>query len=81
MKKLALKIGVMANTSGQNFIEYALIAGLVVSAAGAVLPDMASGISTSISHVASVMSEASSQGGGISQSQTEVTTSDKSNGN
>ena len=62
MKKLILKIQAFRDTSGQDLIEYALMAGFVAVAAGAVMPGVASSISTIFSQVASIMSVASTQG-------------------
>jgi pilus assembly protein Flp/PilA len=62
MKNLILKIRTLRDTSGQDLIEYALMAGFVAVAAGAVMPGVASSISTIFSQVASVMSLASTQG-------------------
>ena len=62
MKKLILKLRVLKNTSGQDLIEYALMAGFVAVAAGAIMPGIASSISTIFSKVASVMAIASTQG-------------------
>jgi Flp pilus assembly pilin Flp len=46
---------------GQDLIEYALMAGFVAVAAGAVVPGVASTISTIFSKVTSVMTAAASQ--------------------
>ena len=46
---------------GQDLIEYALMAGFVAVAAGAIMPNVASSISTIFSQVSSVLSAASSQ--------------------
>jgi pilus assembly protein Flp/PilA len=62
MKKLISKLHVLKNTSGQDLIEYALMAGFVAVAAGAIMPGVASSISTIFSKVASVMLIASTQG-------------------
>ena len=62
MKNLILKVKVLRDTRGQALIEYALMAGFVAVAAGAVMPGVASSISTIFSQVASVMSVASTQG-------------------
>lgn len=43
---------------GQDLIEYALMAGFVAVAAGAIMPNVAVSISTIFSKVASVMSAA-----------------------
>ena len=47
---------------GQDLIEYALMAGFVAVAAGAIMPNVAASISTIFSQVASVMTGAASQG-------------------
>ncbi len=47
---------------GQDLIEYALMAGFVAVAAGAIMPNVAASISTIFSEVASVMTGAASQG-------------------
>lgn len=49
------------NRQGQDLIEYALMAGFVAVAAGAIMPGIASSISTIFSSVASVMTAASTQ--------------------
>ncbi len=49
------------DTRGQDLIEYALMAGFVAVAAGAIMPGVATSISTIFSQVASVMSGASTQ--------------------
>ena len=43
---------------GQDLIEYALMAGFVAVSAGAIMPDIATSISTIFSRVASVMTTA-----------------------
>ena len=62
MKNLILKIQALRDTRGQDLIEYALMAGFVAVAAGAVMPGVASSISTIFSKVGSVMADASTQG-------------------
>jgi len=62
MKNLLLKLKALKDTRGQDLIEYALMAGFVAVAAGAVMPGVASSISTIFSKVGSVMAVASSQG-------------------
>jgi pilus assembly protein Flp/PilA len=62
MKNLLLKLKVMADTKGQDLIEYALMAGFVAVAAGAIMPGVATQISTIFSKISSVMSNASAQG-------------------
>ena len=46
-------------TKGQDLIEYALLAGFVAVSAGAIMPDVASSISTIFSKVSSVLFRAS----------------------
>ena len=46
---------------GQDIIEYALMAGFVAVAAGAIMPGVASSISTIFSSISSVMTVAASQ--------------------
>ena len=58
---LVLKLKVWKDTRGQDLIEYALMAGFVAVAAGAIMPGVATSISTIFSKVSSVMSVASSQ--------------------
>ncbi len=59
MQKLLLKIKIWKDEEGQDLIEYALMAGFVAGAAGAIMPGVAQSISTIFSKVASVMSAAS----------------------
>ncbi len=49
-------------TRGQDLIEYALMAGFVAVAAGAVMPGVASSVSQIFSKVGSVLKVASTQG-------------------
>ena len=46
---------------GQDMIEYALMAGLLVLAAAAIMPNLVTGISTLFTEIISVLSSASSQ--------------------
>jgi Flp pilus assembly pilin Flp len=46
------------NIKGQDLIEYALMAGFVAVAAGALMPNIASSISTVFSKISSVMADA-----------------------
>jgi Flp pilus assembly pilin Flp len=48
------------DAAGQDLIEYALMAGFVAVAAGAIMPGVASSISSIFSQVASVLSAAAS---------------------
>ena len=62
MKNLVLRLKIWKDTRGQDLIEYALMAGFVAVAAGAIMPGVASSISTIFSKIASVMSAAATQG-------------------
>ena len=62
MKNLVLKLRSLRETRGQDLIEYALMAGFVAVTAGALMPGVASSISTIFSQVGSVMEVASTQG-------------------
>ena len=62
MTNMVLKLRFLRNTHGQDLIEYALMAGFVAVAAGAVMPGIADSISTIFSKVGSVMALASTQG-------------------
>ena len=57
-----LKLRVWKDTKGQDLIESALMAGFVAVAAGAIMPGVATSISTVFSKVASVMTAAANQG-------------------
>jgi pilus assembly protein Flp/PilA len=65
MKKLNMliwKLRIMKDTRGQDLIEYALMAGFVAVAAGAIVPGVASSIKTIFGKVNNVMTSSSSQG-------------------
>jgi Flp pilus assembly pilin Flp len=62
MKNLILKLQVWKDKRGQDLIEYALMAGFVAVAAGAIMPGVASSISVIFSKISSVMTGAASQG-------------------
>jgi len=62
MKDFLLKLKIWKDTKGQDLIEYALMAGFVAVAAGAIMPNVATSISTIFSKISSVMSKASTQG-------------------
>lgn len=55
------KLRIWKDVRGQDLIEYALMAGFVAVAAGAIMPGVADSISTIFSKVGSTMSSASSQ--------------------
>ena len=62
MKNLILKLRVWKDTRGQDLIEYALMAGFVAVAAGAIMPGVAKSISQIFSSIASVLTLAAAQG-------------------
>jgi pilus assembly protein Flp/PilA len=57
-KNFLLKIQILKDTKGQDLIEYALMAGFVAVAAGAIMPGVSTSISTIFSKIASVMTSA-----------------------
>jgi pilus assembly protein Flp/PilA len=59
---LVWKLRIWKDTKGQDLIEYALMAGFVAVAAGAIMPGVATSISTIFSKIAVSMSSAASQG-------------------
>ena len=59
---LVRQLRVWKDTRGQDLIEYALMAGFVAVAAGAIMPSVATDISTIFSKVGSVMSASSTAG-------------------
>jgi Flp pilus assembly pilin Flp len=62
MKNLILKLRCLKDTHGQDLIEYALMAGFVAVAAGAVMPNIADSISAIFSKVSSALNVAVNQG-------------------
>ena len=64
VNELLWKIQLLKDTRGQDLIEYALMAGFVAVAAGAIMPGVASSISTIFSKVASVMTSAANEPNG-----------------
>ena len=61
IQKLVVVAKIWRDERGQDLIEYALMAGFVAVAAGAIMPNVASSISTIFSQVSSVLTSASSQ--------------------
>jgi pilus assembly protein Flp/PilA len=53
-----IRLRIWKDTKGQDLIEYALMAGFVAVAAGAIMPGVATSISQIFSKVASVMTAA-----------------------
>jgi pilus assembly protein Flp/PilA len=62
LKNLVLNLRIVKDTKGQDLIEYALMAGFVAGAAGAIMPNVATSISTIFSKVALTLSTASAAG-------------------
>ena len=60
--KLVVAWQIWKDNKGQDLIEYALMAGFVAVAAGAIMPGVATSISTIFSKIASVMTNAANQG-------------------
>jgi pilus assembly protein Flp/PilA len=60
LMKLVVSLQILRDNKGQDLIEYALMAGFVAVAAGAVMPTVASSINLIFSKVNSVMIEAAS---------------------
>jgi Flp pilus assembly pilin Flp len=56
--KAVLSLKIWKDKHGQDLIEYALMAGFVAVAAGALMPNVASSISTVFSKITSVMAAA-----------------------
>jgi pilus assembly protein Flp/PilA len=62
MKNLLLKLKIWQDTKGQDLIEYALMAGFVAVAAGAIMPGVSTSISAVFSKIDIAMSNAANQG-------------------
>ena len=63
MRKISnviVRLSIWKDTKGQDLIEYALMAGFVAVAAGAIMPNVSTSISTIFSKVSSVMTAAAS---------------------
>jgi len=58
---LIWKLRIWKDLRAQDLIEYALMAGFVAVAAGAIMPGVASSISTIFSKISSVLTTAASQ--------------------
>jgi pilus assembly protein Flp/PilA len=57
-----IAMNILKDESGQDLIEYALMAGFVAVAAGAIMPGVSSNISSIFSKVGSVMAAANTSG-------------------
>ena len=64
MTRLIYKLRIWKDTRGQDLIEYALMAGFVAVAAGAIMPNVAGSISTIFGAISSHLQNAAAQGGG-----------------
>jgi pilus assembly protein Flp/PilA len=62
LNNLIWNLRIVKDTKGQDLIEYALMAGFVAVAAGAIMPNVATSISTIFSKISDTMSTAASQG-------------------
>jgi pilus assembly protein Flp/PilA len=62
LTNLVWMLRIWKDTRGQDLIEYALMAGFVAVAAGAIMPGVASSISTIFSKINAVMTSAAAQG-------------------
>ncbi len=62
IKQIVLMAKVWQDTKGQDLIEYALMAGFVAVAAGAIMPGVSDNISQIFSKISSSMGSAASQG-------------------
>ena len=62
IKNFFWTLQIIKDTKGQDLIEYALMAGFVAVAAGAIMPGVSTNISQIFSKIASSMGSAASQG-------------------
>ncbi len=62
IKNFAVTMKIWKDTKGQDLIEYALMAGFVAVAAGAIMPGVSENISQIFSKISSSMGSAASQG-------------------
>ena len=60
LTNMICRLRIWRDSAGQDLIEYALMAGFVAVAAGAIMPGVAVSISQIFSQVASVLSSANS---------------------
>jgi pilus assembly protein Flp/PilA len=61
-KNFVVGLQIWKDSKGQDLIEYALMAGFVAVAAGAIMPGVSENISQIFSKIASSMGNAASQG-------------------
>ena len=62
MSQMIIALKIWKDAKGQDLIEYALMAGFVAVAAGAIMPDVSNNISQIFSKISSTMGSAASQG-------------------
>ncbi len=62
VKNLFWSLTILKDTKGQDLIEYALMAGFVAVAAGAIMPGVSTSISTIFSKISSSMTAAATTG-------------------
>ena len=62
IKQFAVTFQIWKDSKGQDLIEYALMAGFVAVAAGAIMPSVSTNISEIFSKISSSMGSAASQG-------------------
>ena len=62
MNRMVIALKIWKDAKGQDLIEYALMAGFVAVAAGAIMPDVSNNISQIFSKISSSMGSAASQG-------------------
>jgi pilus assembly protein Flp/PilA len=62
MTKLIWKLKIWKDTRGQDLIEYALMAGFVAISAAAIMPGVASSLSTIFGKVSTVLTSAAANG-------------------
>lgn len=62
LKNCMVNLQIWKDSKGQDLIEYALMAGFVAVAAGAIMPGVSENISQIFSKIASSMGNAASQG-------------------
>jgi pilus assembly protein Flp/PilA len=62
LNTLIWKLRIAKDTRGQDLIEYALMAGFIAVAAGAIVPGIADSIKSIFSKVSTVMASSAAQG-------------------
>ncbi len=62
LNNLMWNLRIVKDTKGQDLIEYALMAGFVAVAAGAIMPNVATSISTIFNKISDSLASAAAQG-------------------